>query len=82
MSDEGEVTLFQETVHVSPIEVIPILGKGTVGTWWFRCSAGWSDTEPTTTLKPEMELGHGQTRELGAYANLRLNLAQLERLTE
>jgi hypothetical protein len=56
----------QETAHVFPGEVTPSLGKGTLGAWWFRRSAGWSDTEPTTSLTCETELGLGQTMEVGA----------------
>ena len=37
----------QEAVHVSLMTVTPRSGKGTLGTWWFHCSARWSDTEPT-----------------------------------
>ena len=72
----------EETVHVSPVEVTPTLGKGTLGTWWFRRSAGRSDSEPTMSLTCEMELGLGQTMEAGAYANQRLNLTKLGRLKE
>jgi hypothetical protein len=32
--------LSEETVHVSPVEVIPTLGKGTLGTWRFCRSVG------------------------------------------
>jgi len=31
MSEEGGVTPSEETVHVSPMEVTPTLGKGTLG---------------------------------------------------
>jgi hypothetical protein len=51
--------LSKETVHVSPVEVIPTLGKGTLGTWWFRRSTRWSDSEPTMNLTCEMELSFG-----------------------
>jgi hypothetical protein len=51
--------LSEETVHVSPMEVIPTLGKGTLGTRWFRRSAEWSDSEPTTNSRVEMELSIG-----------------------
>jgi len=37
------------------------------GSWWFRRSAGWSDTEPTMNHTSEMELGFGQTTKGGAY---------------
>ena len=59
--------LSQETAHVSPMGVMPTLGKGTLGTWWFRRSAGWSDTVPTMNLTYEMKLSFGQTIEGGAY---------------
>jgi len=38
----------KETVHVSPVEVITTLGKGTLGTWWFRRSVVGlrADNEP------------------------------------
>jgi hypothetical protein len=55
------VTPSEETVHVSPVEVIPTLGKGTLGTWSFHRSTGWPDTVPTISLTCEMELGPGQT---------------------
>jgi hypothetical protein len=74
--------LSEETVHVSPVEVMPTLGKGTLGTWWFRRSAGQSDSEPTLSRTGEMELGLGQTTEVGAHANQRLNLTQLGRPKE
>jgi len=57
--------LSEETVNVSPVAVMPTLGKGTLGTWWFCRSAGWSDSEPTMSRPCEMELGLGQTTEVG-----------------
>jgi len=74
--------LSEEAVHVSPMEVMPILGKGTLGTWWFCRSAGRSDSAPTMSLTCEMELGLRQTTEVGAYANQRLNLTKLGRPKE
>jgi hypothetical protein len=35
------------------------------GSWSFRRSVGWSDTEPTMNLTWEMELGLEQTTEAG-----------------
>jgi len=74
--------LYEETVHVSPVEVMPTLGKGTLGTWRFRRSAGRSDAEPTMSRTREMELGLGQTTDVGAYANRRLNLTKSGRPKE
>ena len=50
----------EETVHVSPMEVTPTLGKGTLGTRSFHRSqvAGHSAGE---SLTRERELGPGQT---------------------
>jgi len=81
-SDEEGVTPSEETVHVSAMEVTPTLRKGTLGTWWFRRSAGWLDTVPTLNLTYETELGFGQTTEVGAYANRRLNLTKRGRPKE
>jgi hypothetical protein len=69
-------------VHVSAMEVTPTSRKGTLGTWWFRRSAGQSDTEPTISLTCETGLSFGQTTEVGAYADQRLNLAKLGRLKD
>ena len=54
----------QETVHVSPMEVTPTLGKGTLGTQSFHRSSirRWPDTASARSLRREMELGSGQTR--------------------
>ncbi len=52
------------------------------GFWWFRRSAGWSDTVPTINLTCEMELSLEQTTEVGRIANQRLNLAKLGRPKE
>jgi hypothetical protein len=62
------------------MEVTPTSRKGTLGTWWFRSSAGQSDAEPTISLTYETGLSFEQTTEVGAYADQRLNLAKLGRL--
>ena len=72
----------EEAEHVSPWEVTPTVGKGTLGTWWFRRSAGQSDAAPTISLTYETGLSFGQTTEVGAYTDQRLNLAKLGRLKE
>ena len=59
------------------MEVTPTSRKGTLGTWWFRCSTWQSDAEPTISLTCETGLSFGQTTEVGAYADQRLNLAKL-----
>ena len=64
------------------MEVTPTSRKGTLGTWWFRCSTWQSDAEPTISLTCETGLSFGQTTEVGAYADQRLNLAKLGRLKE
>src|ERR1700730_15438418 len=64
------------------MEVTPTSRKGTLGTWWFRRSAGQSDAAPTMRLTYETELSFEQTTEVGAYADQRLNLAKLGRLKE
>ena len=64
------------------MEAAPTSRKGTLGTWWFRRSAGQSDAAPTMRLTYETGLSLGQTAELGAYADQRLNLAKLGRLKE
>ena len=69
------------TEHVSPMEVTPTSGKGTLDTWRFHRQRGvrtQSRVEPTY----ERELGPGQTTEVGAHANQRLNLAKLGRPME
>lgn len=64
--------------HVSLIQVMPALGKGaldlggSIGSEAFGHSAELSRAH-------EVELGPGQTTEVGAYANQRLNLAKLGR---
>jgi len=64
------------------MEVTPTPRKGTVGTWWFRRSAGQPDAAPTISLTYETGLSFGQTTEVGAYTDQRLNLAKLGRLKE
>jgi hypothetical protein len=64
------------------MEVTPTPRKGTLGTWWFRRSAGQSDAAPTISLTDETGLSFGQTTEVGAYTDQRLNLAKLGRLKE
>ena len=64
-------------MHVSAMEVTPTPRKGTLGTWWFRRSAGQSDAAPTISLTYETGLSFGQTTEVGAYTDQRLNLAKL-----
>jgi hypothetical protein len=64
------------------MEAAPTSRKGTLGTWWFRRSAGQSDAAPTMRLTYETGLSLGQTAEIGAYADQRLNLAKLGRLKE
>ena len=64
------------------MEVTPTSRKGTLGTWWFRRSAGQSDAVPTMRLTYETELSFEQTTEVGAYADQRFNLAKLGRLKE
>ena len=41
----------QETVHVSPMEVTPTLGKGTLGTRSFSSIRRWPDTAPAKALR-------------------------------
>jgi len=63
------------------MEVTPTSGKGTLDTWRFHRQRGvrtQSRVEPTY----ERELGPGQTTEVGAHANQRLNLAKLGRPRE
>jgi hypothetical protein len=64
------------------MEATPTSRKGTLGTWWFRRSAGQSDAVPTMRFTYETGLSFGQTTEVGAYAGQRLNLAKLGRLKE
>jgi len=59
------------------MEVIPTLGKGTLGAWPFHRSNRPPDTEPAIGLRLAMELGPGQTNRSWAYANQRFNLASL-----
>ena len=40
MSEEGGVMSSEEAENVSPIEVTPRLGKGTLDTWRFRHQRG------------------------------------------
>jgi hypothetical protein len=67
----------EEAVHVSRAMVTPSSGKGTLGTWSFRRSAGWSDTEPTMSPTWETELGPGQTTEVGVYCESALKPRQV-----
>ena len=65
----------EEAEHASPMEVTPKLGKGTLDTWRFHARSGartLSRGKPTKSG----ERGGGQTREAGAYAYQRLNLAE------
>src|ERR1700732_2396747 len=48
----------QEAVHVSPMEVTPRSGKGTLGTWWFHVHRGGrkqSRHKPTHAMKLSCE---------------------------
>lgn len=71
----------QETVHGSLMQVTPPSGKGTLdhgGVIVQRGDRTLSRHKPSL----EMALGRGQTTEVGAYANQRLNLAKLGRPME
>ena len=57
-------------------------GQRDPGSWRCHCSARWSDSEPTISLTSEMALGCGQTTEVGAYVNQRLNPTKLGRPME
>src|SRR5580658_6867847 len=46
------------------------------GFWWFRRSAGWSDSVPTINLTCEMKLSLEQTTEVGAYCESALKPRQ------
>jgi hypothetical protein len=46
------------------------------GSWWFRRSAGWSDTEPTIDHTCETELGREQTTEGWGVCESALKLHQ------
>jgi hypothetical protein len=71
----------QETVHGSLMQVIPTSGKGTLdhGGVTYNEVVG---LRADISLPLEMALGRGQTTEVGAYANQRLNLAKLGRPME
>jgi len=77
-SDDRGVTSSKETEHVSPMQVTPAMGKGTLDPWWFHRPRG-ARTQRRDKPTCERELGSGQTTEHGAYANQRLNLAKLGR---
>jgi hypothetical protein len=49
------------------------------GSWWFRRSAGWSDTEPTMNPRVRWNCALSKPRKLGRIANQRLNLTKLGR---
>jgi hypothetical protein len=71
----------QETVHGSLMQVTPTSGKGTLdhgGVTYSEVVGLRADI----SLPLEMALGRGQTTEVGAYANQRLNLAKLGRPME
>ena len=50
----------QETVHVSPMEVTPRSGQGTLDTWWFHFQRG-GRTQSRWKPTHEMELSCVQT---------------------
>src|ERR1700674_4777090 len=50
----------QEAVHVSPMEVMPTSGKGTLGTWWFHFQRG-GRTQSRHQPTHELELSYEQT---------------------
>jgi hypothetical protein len=66
----------QEAEHVSPIEVTPTLGKGTLDTWRFHRQRG---AGLRAGVKPShvVERGCGQTTEVGVYADQRFSLADV-----
>jgi hypothetical protein len=77
MSDEGGVTLSQETDHVSPTEVAPELGKGAQDTWrspWPFRRAGLIKPAPTQMMAQGGE-AVGKPGVAGVYANQRLSLS-------
>jgi hypothetical protein len=45
MSYEGKVTFSEATIEVVPIKVTPALGKGALGTRWFRAGQVQPDAE-------------------------------------
>ena len=67
--------------HVSLIQVTPALGKGTLDLGGSIVSGAFGHSAELS-LTHVMELGPGQTTEVGAYANQRLNLAKLGRPRE
>ena len=73
----------QETAYTSPQwRVIPTLGKGTLGTWRFHLEQRGGQTQSWRKADAAMERGYGQTAEVGASANQRLNPAKLGRPME
>jgi hypothetical protein len=57
------------------MEVTPRWGEGTLDTWRFQHLRG-ARTQSRGKPAQGMERGSGRTREAGAYANQRLNLAE------
>ena len=75
MSEERGVMSSEETDHVSPWEVTPIVGKGTLGTWRFSLQRGRAGLikpvkSPDAVLETRLWANHG----VRVYANQRLSL--------
>src|SRR5215813_12596352 len=77
MSRERGVMSSEEADHVSPWEVTPTVGKGTLGTWWFPTSAWVAGLikpvqSPDAVLETRLWANHG----VRVYANQRLSLGE------
>src|SRR5229473_3252215 len=77
MSEERGVMSSEEADHVSPWEVTPTVGKGTLGTWRFPTSAWVAGLikpvqSPDAVLETRLWANHG----VRVYANQRLSLGE------
>src|SRR6266852_440648 len=77
MSRERGVMSSEEADHVSPWEVTPTVGKGTLGTWRFPTSAWVAGLikpvqSPDAVLETRLWANHG----VRVYANQRLSLGE------
>ena len=65
-------------MQASPMGEVETSGKGTLGTWRFQGQPTARHRAGVKSLSA-VKRGYGQTVEVGAYANQRLNLAKLGR---